>query len=251
MTNTVPLPHDLQALIAGLCAGPQAALNSPEDWARQLGTDTSEAAQSFVAQLRQEWLPAVPPDDPEQLYAQVAERTRKHIEWHSSWPHVWAHTLRVTGAALALAPEARVEREYAYLLGVLHDVGKLDEITRGVAHELVGGLMARKFLRELGVSHFFTEQIANAIAKRGNRADPFVRLLHDADKLDKIGATGIARRLSTEFGGKNPALALRQVIADAERFPDMNFPLSRRLADLKLTYTRLFVEMVRPVLNSL
>src|SRR5262249_50920562 len=148
----------------------------------------------------------------------------------------WAHILRVSGWALALAPEARIEPTHAFLLGIFHDLGKLDEINGGEPHEETGAKLARQHLKG-HIAPDVVEQIACAIEKKAADADPYGLLLHDSDKLDKTGATGIARRLSTNIGTRNVPAALKRVQQEAERFPAMSFPTSRRLRKLKLDFT--------------
>jgi HD superfamily phosphodiesterase len=89
--------------------------------------------------------------------------------------------------------------------------------------------------------------LTNVIAKQASPLNPYARLIHDADKLDKIGATGIARRLSTSSGTEFAALALRRVEDDLLNFPDMRFPTSHRLAESKKAFTAAFLALfVRP-----
>jgi HD superfamily phosphodiesterase len=144
--------------------------------------------------LQREWLPVAPPDA---ACRSVMDAVRAHLARHAVWPQVWAHVLRVTGNAVQLAPEVGLPPAHAFLLGVLHDAGKLDEAESGIDHALIGGVLARQQLATvLGLPLAAVEQIANAISKQAAADDSYLRLLREADKLDKIGATGIARRLS-------------------------------------------------------
>lgn len=229
------LPTELRHLIDSLSAGADHALFNADDWAFRLGDGPSE--HQFVGQLRLEWLPATPPDA---LCQQMMDFVREHIAAYRGWPHIWAHILRVTGNALTLAPEAGIDPTHAFMLGIFHDSGKLQEFHGGEDHESFGAALARAKLR----SHYNRRTVAllgSVIAKQISPTNAHAQLLHDADKLDKIGATGIARRLSTDYGVLHAGMALRRVADELNRFPTMHFPTSERLAENKAVFTRAFL----------
>lgn len=227
-------------LIALIGAAEDAPLFTPEAWQAYLGAET-ETVRTFCAQLRREWQPVYVPSP---LCQGIMANAQAHLaESGLHWRNLWAHTLRVTGNALMLAEAAEITAEQAFLLGILHDVGKLDEFQYGAAHERIGALMAEQWLSryESELSAQVIERLVAAVAKRGAPSDPFVKVLHDADKLDKIGATGILRRLSSYLGKQNPAAALRIVMDDVARFPQMHYPASIKLAKLKRDFTAVFL----------
>ena len=92
------------------------------------------------------------------------------------------------------------------------------------------------------IGRLLTEQSGGAAAVR-----QFVQYvskdpsLHDADKLDKIGATGIARRVSTDTSSHYLIVAMRKLRSDLQNFPDMHFPTSKRLASAKKEFTKDFL----------
>lgn len=236
-----PTPHvdaaDLPKLLEGLAAGADQKLFTVNDWAARLGE--SDLAQRFIEQMRQEWLPLTVPDG---LCQEMMDYARTYQSWYLGWPHLWAHTLRVTGTALTLAPEAAIDPAHAFMLGIFHDIGKLDEMSGGDEHEEVGAQM----LEEKLTGHYTRSEIIlmmNVIAKKASPANPYMQLLQDADKLDKIGATGIARRLSTRWGAEHIRYALGRVRDEADYFPEMHFPTSRRLSELKMDFTEDFLHL--------
>ncbi|MBO9309530.1 MAG: hypothetical protein J7551_07075 [Chloroflexi bacterium] len=85
------------------------------------------------------------------------------------------------------------------------------------------------------------ERLAAAIAKCGAQCDPFVQVPHDADKLDKIGATGILRFLYSHTGEQNPSSALRIVLHELAHVPKMDFAESARLAERKRDFVAAFL----------
>lgn len=229
----------LWALLDGLLAGAGQMLDSADRWAARLDGDPGSLAGKFAAQLRAEWPDAPPPDA---FCAQVSGQVRERLAaWHPGWPHLWGHVLRVTGNAVTLAGEAGVDPALAYLLGICHDAAKLDEFRTGEAHEITGAEFAGCIL----AGHIPPASIVSiqaAIRKEGN--DPLARLLHDADKLDKIGAAGIVRRVSISTARNTLALALARVAEDASRFPPMHFEGSRKWAASKQAFGAWFMPLV-------
>ncbi len=227
--------EEYRRLLDGLSAGVDKPLFSPDDWAARL--DGGSAARRFVTQLRAEWLPVNVPDD---FCQRQMDFVRHTLQTHPGWQHLWAHTLRVTGMVLALVSEVDVEPIPAFLLAVFHDIGKLEEMDGHGSHEEIGAEMARTALSGRLVP-LLLESITGAIAKRANGANRYARLIHDADKLDKIGATGIARRLSTSARALHVGLAFRRIEDDLNSFPAMSFPSSIRMAVLKKEFTETFL----------
>jgi hypothetical protein len=227
------------ALLEGLLVGAAQPMEAVAAWAGRLMPDHAmPLAQRFIDELEAEWFPALPPDAfCEQVAAQVRDRLSA---WHPGWPHLWAHVLRVTGAAVALAPEAGNDPALAYLMGICHDVAKLDEFRTGQPHEEAGAAFAGEVLRG-HLAPAQVEAIQAAIRKEGS--DPMAHLLHDADKLDKIGAAGIVRRVST---GTDPGwlpMALSRVAEDTRSFPAMHFQLSADLVDRKRDFQAWFLPL--------
>jgi putative nucleotidyltransferase with HDIG domain len=230
------------SLLSRLATGAGQHLFTVNSWATQLGT--TPEAQDFVEQMRKEWFPV---NVPNRLCQEMMDFCRESISSHIGWPHLWAHTLRVTGTMLALVEEAQVEAENAFLMGIFHDIGKFEEMNDGDNHEDVG---ARLFYRTVKghISDSLVNLMVNVIAKRASPNNPYAQLLYDADKLDKIGATGIARRVSTDWGAQHVRFALGRVRDDMTDFPRMHFPTSRHLAQDKLAYTEKFVTVARSII---
>src|SRR5262249_24229094 len=152
MIVPTPSPAKIRSLLNRLAAGEDKTLFSPDDWAKQLGNDP--IAQQFTQQLRQEWLPISSIPGP--VCQEMMNFGQSYLSTcYPSWPHLWAHTLRVIGIALALAPEAGIDPVHAFLLGIFHDLGKLDEILGDTeeTHEEIGAKLLRS--QQLGT---FSEQ---------------------------------------------------------------------------------------------
>ncbi len=233
------------ALLDGLLAGAETRIESPEAWADRLASANGPLTARFVTQLRAEWFDAPAPDA---FGAALRDQVRDRLAaWHPGWPHLWAHILRVTGTALQLGREAGLAPVLTYVLGMCHDVAKLDEYRTGEPHEQAGA----RFAGEALAGHLAPgqiEAIQEAILKRGQ--DALSNVLHDADKLDKIGATGLLRRISVGTTREWLPLALARVEDDAVTFPPMRCALGRTLASEKRAFQAWLLPQLRAVLRD-
>ncbi len=124
--------------------------------------------------------------------------------------HDWFHIERVYKNALLIAKEETCNLQIVQLSALLHDIAD-SKFHNG--DETLGPKIARKFLESQNVSEQDTNHIINIIEnisfKGGNFEKNFnsieLDIVQDADRLDAIGAIGIARTFN--YGGfKNRAL---------------------------------------------
>ncbi|MGQ7946005.1 HD domain-containing protein [Flavobacterium sp. WC2509] len=124
--------------------------------------------------------------------------------------HDWFHIQRVYKNALLIAKGESCDETVVKLGALLHDIA--DSKFHG-GDETVGPKVAREFLEKEGVSEdiiIHVIQIINNISfKGGNNEKQFssieLDIVQDADRLDAIGAIGIARAFN--YGGfKNRAM---------------------------------------------
>ena len=109
--------------------------------------------------------------------------------------HDFDHVLRVTAMADRIAQAEGANREIVRAAALLHDIG-LDEGRAG--HETSAANRAAEILREQGYAEDFWHAVAQAIESHRFRSGPTpqtleAQVLFDADKLDAIGAIGVAR----------------------------------------------------------
>jgi uncharacterized protein len=145
--------------------------------------------------------------------------------------HDFDHVQRVLDLATRIAEAEGADLEIVRTAALLHDVGE----SRGRAeHHVRGAAMARDLLRAEPPA--FVDAVAHAIEAHRFRADPApqtleAQVLSDADKLDAIGAIGIARAFAYA-GAHGTALwrlpwrtiAERAVDGDAGRQPALLGP---------------------------
>lgn len=118
--------------------------------------------------------------------------------------HDWFHTERVLNNALLIAKKEPVDAFIVALGALLHDIAD-SKFHDG--DETVGPNLARKFLFKLNVDSAVIEHVVKIIEnisfKGGNESQKFhspeLDVIQDADRLDAIGAIGIARTFN--YGG--------------------------------------------------
>ncbi|MCR8667119.1 HD domain-containing protein [Aestuariibaculum sp. M13] len=129
---------------------------------------------------------------------------------HAEGGHDWFHTLRVYNNAVLIAKQEPVNLFVVQLGALLHDIAD-SKFHDG--DETIGPKVAREFLFTHNVDSTVIEHVVNIIEnisfKGGNETQKFkspeLDVVQDADRLDAIGAIGIARCFN--YGGfKNRAL---------------------------------------------
>lgn len=114
--------------------------------------------------------------------------------------HDFEHVLRVTAMAVKLAQAEGADVAVVYAAALLHDIARADEDHGAVAmdHAELSAERARALLIAKGASAAFAEHVAEAIRAHRFRGSARpgsleARILFDSDKLDAIGAVGVAR----------------------------------------------------------
>ncbi|MHB8106072.1 MAG: HD domain-containing protein [Candidatus Cryosericum sp.] len=116
--------------------------------------------------------------------------------------HSMAHVWRVYRLCLKLAAdETDVDVEVLELASLLHDIARVREDaddTGMTDHAALGATMADPILRDAGYSEATIRHVCSCIATHRFRGDAIpatieAKLLFDADKIDSLGAVGIAR----------------------------------------------------------
>mgnify|MGYP000395060525 FL=1 len=135
--------------------------------------------------------------------------------------HDWFHIERVYKNALLIAKEENVDEFIVSLGALLHDIADAKFYD---GDETVGPKMARTFLENQQVDEttiLHIENIINFISFKSSLANgqkftsPELNVIQDADRLDAIGAIGIARCFN--YGGfKN------RTLYDPEIAPNLN-----------------------------
>lgn len=118
--------------------------------------------------------------------------------------HDFDHILRVLALAERIARAEGAARDIVCTATLLHDWGRAEADIDGQDHAAIAAGRAQAYLSKRGYPSTRIEAVVHAIAAHRFRVPPEpatleARVLFDADKLDAIGAIGIARAFA--FGG--------------------------------------------------
>jgi uncharacterized protein len=114
--------------------------------------------------------------------------------------HDWDHTLRVARLCRRIGEKEAADMTVLLISAYLHDIGRADEDASrgGLCHAEKGAQLAAPIVSGLPLDEARQENILHCIRAhrfRGSAVPATIeaRVLFDADKLDAIGAVGIAR----------------------------------------------------------
>ena len=139
--------------------------------------------------------------------SEIIENTKAFVQQalqNAEGGHDWFHIQRVYNNAEKIAATEEADAFIVALGALLHDIAD-SKFHNG--DETIGPSMARKFLEEQQVSEpeidHVVKIIENISFKGGNHAQSFTSteldIIQDADRLDALGAIGIARTFN--YGG--------------------------------------------------
>lgn len=162
--------------------------------------------------------------------------------------HDWDHTLRVARLCERIGRAEGADMEVVRVAALLHDIGRgCQDISGGaVCHAERGEAMARPIVGALNMTDERKANILHCIRSHRFRGDHVpatleARVLYDADKLDAIGAVGVARAFlfAGEVGARlhNPdvdPVQTRPYTADDTGYREYRLKL-RRIRDRILT----------------
>lgn len=151
---------------------------------------------------------------------------------HAEGGHDWWHIYRVWQNAKTIALTEKVDVLVVELAALLHDIAdaKFHEVD-----ESVGPKKAHQFLKEINVPDEVVEHVVHIIKHMSFKqsfgetqfSSPEMHVVQDADRLDAIGAIGIARTFN--YGGFKNRLIYHpeikpQTYADKESYKNSTAP---------------------------
>ena len=134
----------------------------------------------------------------EEKFKKIKESVVKELACSA---HSMDHVMRVYDLSLLLAQNEDVDLDVLKAATLLHDIARAkedDDLSRKTDHAVLGAKMAVPILQELGFSEEKIKHIQDCIIshsyRKGSEAKTKeAQILFDADKLDALGAIGIAR----------------------------------------------------------
>jgi uncharacterized protein len=139
--------------------------------------------------------------------------------------HDFDHILRVLALAERIALAEGADLTVIRSAALLHDWGRADAQTDNTNHAEVAAHRARRHLTERRIEPALVGAIVHAIEAHRFRMPPApqtleAKVLYDADKLDAIGAIGVARAFA--YGGAhNQRLWAARETVDLQRWQDV------------------------------
>lgn len=129
--------------------------------------------------------------------------------------HGMDHTERVFSLCRTIGEREQADMQILLPAALLHDIARPREKETGLPHETEGARMAAEFLGSIGYDATLVSAIAAAIRSHrfstGQEPEGLeAKILSDADKLDAMGAVGIARtfiRAGEHDGGIDDAVS--------------------------------------------
>lgn len=123
--------------------------------------------------------------------------------------HGLDHVLRVVYLCESIGKEENADMMVLLPAALFHDIARQKEREMGIPHEEAGAQMAERYLRSIQYDEERIPKITHAIRTHRYRSTVKpetleARILSDADKLDAMGAVGIARTFirAGEHGGE-------------------------------------------------
>jgi uncharacterized protein len=160
------------------------------------------------------------PSGSESLVDRIKQIAKTYFDG-ANGSHSWEHTLRVCRLCERIGRVEEVDMEVLRIAAYLHDIGRSDQDTASgaICHAEKGARMAESIIDQLPVSDAQKQNIVHCIKSHRFRSNceprtPEARVLFDADKLDAIGAVGVARAylFAGEVGARlhNPDIDVEQ-----------------------------------------
>ncbi|MDY6823160.1 MAG: HD domain-containing protein [Thermodesulfobacteriota bacterium] len=164
---------------------------------------------------------------PDILYTEMLaaiEKTAEDIFENARGSHDWEHTRRVITLSRTIGRAEGADMDVVIAGACLHDIGRCgpDGSNGKICHAQKGEVMAAEVLNDFGISEEKKAAIRHCIAAHRFRRPPEpatleAKVVFDADKLDAIGAVGVARAylFAGELGAKlhNPDIDVTTVAA--------------------------------------
>jgi uncharacterized protein len=144
--------------------------------------------------------------------ARVQTEVQQRFRHLDDLAHGWDHVNRVYKLALFIAEREKADRFIVALAALMHDLGHTVKRTHNEHHADASVRLAGEIMEMSQIPLDMQNSIKNAILthsfSRGREPETIeARVVHDADKLDALGAIGIMRWAITGTQNRTPQTA--------------------------------------------
>lgn len=164
--------------------------------------------------------------------------------------HSYAHVDRVVRIAVFLAKEEKADVELVHVGALLHDVGWAS----GQPHNETGAKLAAEILRDANYPLQRSQKIVNIVLLhpldlKDRLSTLEEKIVWDADKIDLLGAVGLARGF--HWQGKKPFDAVVKLALETYTpiYGLLNTPSARQLAKNRYKETMAFLSALKKELS--
>jgi uncharacterized protein len=154
--------------------------------------------------------------------------------------HDWEHTLRVVRLCGQIGSREGADMPVLKIAAYLHDIGRCEQDSSNgtICHARLGSRMARPIIKDLKLTDGQKNNIIHCVRSHRFRGDETpdtieAMVLFDADKLDAIGAVGVARAYL--FAGENGAWLHNPLVRVEDTLPYSKEDTGYREFKLKLS----------------
>lgn len=139
----------------------------------------------------------------EEVFKAIVEKAKPYFK-ESMGGHDWLHVERVHDLCVKIGMKEGADLDVVRAAALLHDIGMRTEVERRIDHAEESAKIAAKILREVGFPAGKIGRVVYAIrahrfSKKLKPKTLEAKVLQDADRLDAIGAIGVARAFA--YGG--------------------------------------------------
>ncbi len=168
---------------------------------------------------------------------EVKKFAERHLIYGSDPAHNIEHIMRVYNLAIKLAQGEKVDLDVIKIAVLLHDIGGIKErkdSSGKTDHAVESARLAKPFLIKLNLSKNKIEHILNCIISHRYRSEEKpktleAKIVFDADKLETLGAIGIARAFT--WIGKNNAHIYKKVNIEKYTKENLSGKINGRIQD--------------------
>jgi uncharacterized protein len=164
--------------------------------------------------------------------------------------HSYRHIERVTKIATFIALQEKADVEIVRVSSILHDIGR----SLGQPHNQTGATLAKRILAEIDYPQEKIDKVSRIILchpidYRQRLTTPEERIVWDADKIDLLGAVGIARAF--HWGGSRPfETVLEYCLKEISSiYGLLNTPKAKRIAKRRQRRTTAFLSALKEELS--